>query len=678
MFRGLCCVGDAMKKLPGRRQVLKGAAAACAALLLPGKEEVADSALRVAGEDVEIQIAPVSRHTVRLTVVPVKRASENGQPMNVMGDGSLVQSSWGPPLATLRGLSSPRTIKAGNLRVKVSADPIAFTIASERGAPIHQMKLDKETGVLSFTTGNASLLGLGEGGPQFDRRGSTDRMVSGQGGYKLPTHGGRVPIPWLIGTSGWAMYFHQPFGTFDFTGTESKFLPVSPDAALPLDMCFVAASEPAMIMAEYARLTGYAEMPPLWSFGYQQSHRTLASREEIIAEAKTFREKKLPCDTMIYLGTGFCPSGWNTNNGEWDFNRKVFDDPKAVIDELHAQHFKVALHAVIRAREMSGTVRDACDGSKPVESQPSYYWKLHQPVFALGVDGWWPDEGDPMNAPSRLARNRMYWEAPQLDRPNERPFALHRNGHAGMQRYCAFLWSGDVYSTWETLRTHVPVAINTGLSGIPYWGTDIGGFVPTKEYTGELHVRWFQFGAFCPLFRSHGRTWHLRLPWGWNTGELGPDEVKTYTGGAANPDPGELHNADVEPICRKYLDLRYRLLPYLYTAIRESHGTGLPVMRALWLHYSGDPAAVARGDEYLWGRDMLVAPVTEKGATSRTLYLPRGTWYDFWTNEAISGGSEITRPVDLETIPLYVRAGAIIATGPVKQHTGEDVDAPPT
>ena len=147
---------------------------------------------------------------------------------------------------------------------------------------------------------------------------------------------------------------------------------------------------------------------------------------------------------------------------------------------------------------------------------------MHRPVFALGVDGWWPDEGDALNLPSRLVRNRMYWEAPQLDRPNERPFALHRNGAAGMQRYGSFLWSGDVHSEWETLKTHLPVAVNVGLTGIPYWGTDIGGFIPTKEFTGELYVRWFQFAAFCPLFRSHGRTWKLRLPWGWNTGETGP------------------------------------------------------------------------------------------------------------------------------------------------------------
>jgi alpha-glucosidase/alpha-D-xyloside xylohydrolase len=184
----------------------------------------------------------------------------------------------------------------------------------------------------------------------------------------------------------------------------------------------------------------------------------------------------------------------------------LWPDPKAIFEQLHQEHFKVALHVVIKARAMHGTVHDPCDPKQPIEEQPSCYWGEHRDIFSLGVDGWWPDEGDPLNIASRLVRNRMYWEGPQLDRPNERPYALHRNGYAGMQRYASFLWSGDVYSTWETLRTHIPIAVNTGLTGIPYWGTDIGGFVPTKEFTAELYVRWFQFGAFCPLFRSHGRN----------------------------------------------------------------------------------------------------------------------------------------------------------------------------
>jgi alpha-glucosidase (family GH31 glycosyl hydrolase) len=244
-----------------------------------------------------------------------------------------------------------------------------------------------------------------------------------------------------------------------------------------------------------------------------------------------------------------------------------------------------------------------------------------------------------------------------------------------MQRYGAFLWSGDVSSTWETLKTHIPIAINTGLSGMPYWGTDIGGFVPTKELTAELYTRWFQFGALCPLFRSHGRTWKLRLPWGWNMGNPGPVEVSGYAQGAT-PDESQLHDARVEPICRKYLDLRYRLLPYLYSAVRESTKTGLPVMRALWLHYPDDPDAVARGDVFLWGRDILAAPVVEQGAKERRLYLPKGTWHDYWSGERHEGGREITRAVELDTLPLYVRAGAILPVGPVRQYTAEKVDEP--
>jgi alpha-glucosidase/alpha-D-xyloside xylohydrolase len=556
---------------------------------------------------------------------------------------------------------------------------------------VQQLRLDEESGELSFLTGDKPLLGFGEGGPQFDRRGAVYSNRNGQGGYQLRTHGGRVPVQWLIGTGGWAMFIHRPVGAFDLTASEGRLTPRGSVSvgALPVDLFIVGAKEPAEVMAEYARLTGKPELPPLWSFGYLQSHRTLAGPQEISWVARTFREKRLPCDALIYLGTDFTPSGWNTHNGEFTWHSGNFPAPKAMIGELHAQHFKVVLHTVLEGQRLTGTVADPCtaaplpsgrtaDGKWPDDRQVSCYWPVHKQLYDAGIDGWWPDQGDGLDQDSRLARIRMYYEGSQQLRPNQRVFALHRNGQAGMQRFAAFLWSGDVYSTWETLKMHVPIAINTGLTGIPYWGTDIGGFVPTKEYTGELHVRWFQFGAFCPLFRAHGRTWHLRLPWGWNTGEPGPSEVANYTGGAANPDVSELHNAEVEPICRKYLELRYRLMPYLYSAVRESYDTGLPIMRALWLHYSDDAEAVARGDQYLWGRDLLCAPVTEKGAAARRLYLPRGDWYDFWTEEKFTGGREISRRVDLATMPLYVRSGSILPLGPVKQYTGEKVDGPLT
>lgn len=182
-------------------------------------------------------------------------------------------------------------------------------------------------------------------------------------------------------------------------------------------------------------------------------------------------------------------------------------------------------------------------------------------------------------------------------------------------------------------------------------------------------MRWFQFAAFCPLFRSHGRNWHLHTPWGWDGGDGGPPETANFT-----PDPAELHNKEVEPICRKYLELRSQLMPYSYTALKDSTESGLPLLRALWLHHPDDPQAVQRGDEYLWGRDLLVAPVVEKGATRRRVYLPKGEWHDFWTGERVTGGREVERAVDLATIPLYVRAGAVIPTGPVRQYDEEPVE----
>jgi alpha-glucosidase (family GH31 glycosyl hydrolase) len=657
-----------------RRAVLKGLGAAGGIpFRVASGDMVKEAPLRVAGSLVEVAVTPIDARIIRINIVPLPF----GRPQPIPHDGSLVRQDWGSPVVRITDARHSVSLSSQEWRLTISPEPLTVRVEAPDGRLIQHLRVDGETGSFTFHLGDGPVLGLGEGGPQFDRRGSADRMRSGQGGYRLRTHGGRVPVPWLIGTAGWAMFVHQPYGNFDLTGAEGRFAPAGPSSALPLDLFIVTAREPAQIMAEWARLTGHAEMPPLWALGYQQSHRTLASREEVLSIARTFREKKLPCDVLIYLGTGFCPSGWNTGHGSFTFNPSVFSDPKAMLDALHAMHFHVVPHVVIRSKSLRGSVRDPSMPGPREQDDASAYWDTHRQVFAMGVDGWWPDEGDPLDAASRLARIRMYWDGPRLDRPDRRPYALHRNGYAGMQRYGAFLWSGDVDSSWETLRTHVPIAINTSLTGIPYWGTDIGGFVPTRELTGELYVRWFQFGAFCPLFRSHGRTWKLRLPWGWNTGELGPNEIRGY-GYAANPGPEELHNPDVEPICRKYLELRYRLLPHLYSVVREGCLTGLPIIRALWLHDPDDREGRARGDEFLWGPNLLVAPVTEKGATTRRLYLPRGRWYDFWTGEPLEGGREISRAVDLATVPLYVRAGTILPIAPVRQSTDEPVDGPLT
>ncbi|MGC1302677.1 MAG: TIM-barrel domain-containing protein [Caulobacteraceae bacterium] len=604
------------------------------------------------------------------TCIRLERIGDGSAPPE---DGVLARPAGPRPTLTL-SLSRARTLRCGGLKLVVLPGGGGLRIEASSGRVVQQIRFEPDG--FAFRLGDGPLFGLGQGGPQFDRRGDVDPMTSGQGGYELKTHGSRQPVQWLVGASGFGLFVHQPLGRFDLSGAEGRF--ISPGPAAPaLDLFISGAGEPAGVMADYARITGLPEMPPKWSLGYQQSHRTLGSPEDIITEARRFREAKLPCDAMIYLGTGFCPNGWNTDNGEFAWNPRAFPDPKAAIDQLHALDFKVVLHAVIEGHHLTGRVTDPCtapplpsgrtpDGHWPPDRQASCYWPVHKPLVDLGVDGWWPDQGDGLDPVSRLNRNRMYFEGQQLYRPNRRVYALHRNTWAGMQRFAAFLWSGDVASTWETLKTHVPVGINTGLSGIPYWGTDIGGFVPTEEYTSELFVRWFQFAAFNPLFRSHGRDWRMHLPWGWSDGVRGPPETPKW-----NPDPQSLHDPRVEPICRKYLELRYRLMPYLYTAVRETCDTGLPIMRAMWLHYPHDPAASARGDQYLYGRDLLVAPVVERGAASRSLYLPEGVWYDFWTHEKLEGGREIARPVGLEDLPLYVRAGAVIPLGPVVQHTGE-------
>ena len=636
-----------------------------AALCLAPRQAGAADPLKMAGKPVELALVPVSNRTLRLSLLPV---DSSGRVAPIAADPAIVVPSSTAPILRARELSGERSFNWDRLRLKVTAAPLAVSIEDHSGKLVQRIEFDSATGAITFRNSASPVFGLGEGGPQFDRRHQQYTMRNGQIMPDRRTVGARMPIPWLISSDGWAIFFHQPFGILDLNGQESRFEAAENSPAVPLDLFFVAAPEPGEILKEYAQLTGFPHMPPLWSLGYQQSHRTLDSRQEVMTEAREFREKNLPCDTLIYLGTGFCPSGWNTGHGSFTFNEKVFPDPAKMIQELHQEHFHVILHLTRPPEKLYGTAADSGAAAQDVNDAANY-WAAHRAVFDLSVDGWWPDEGDGLSPQSRLARNRMYWEGPLKERPNERPWALHRNGYAGLQRY-GWLWSGDINSDWAAFAAQIPVGLNTGLTGIPYWGTDTGGFVPTKEYTGELYVRWFQFSTFCPLFRSHGRTWKLHLPWGWNTGEYGPIEEKEL------PDPKELHNAAVEPICRKYLDLRYQLMPYLYSLVRETHDSGMPIMRAMWLHYPDDPRAVGRSDQYLWGKDMLVAPVIEAGAAARQVYLPRGGWYDFWTGERSDGGRQIERKVDLATLPLYVRAGAILPMGPTRQYVTQPVDKP--
>lgn len=654
-----------------RREAAKRLGSAAAALALSpdvlarAKSSSLDpEPLTIAGQAVELRLTEASARTLRITLLPVSSSGVTGL---LPESDVLAQRSWPAPFLKTRSIGSPQKFTWGSHPLTVFANPLSLVVESQAGIPIQHLQIDSRDGTVSFLSGGRPIFGLGEGGRQFDRRGSAYPMRHGERVPDLATDGARMPVPWIIGASGWAAFFHLPAGTFDLSRDPGTFRPQSPP--LPLDF-FLVIGNPETILAEYARLTGLPHMPPAWALGYQQSHRTLSNREEVIGEADEFRRKNLPCDVLIYLGTGFCPSGWNMGHGSYTFNPRVFPDPAAMISELHRQHFKVVLHEDKPPQRLTGKM------GSPGSASPynvNSYWKEHLPVFDLGVDGWWADEGDWLTNDECLLRNRMYWEGSLAARPNVRPYTLNRNGYAGLQRY-GWLWSGDTKSTWQTLRDQIAVGLNTGLSGIPYWGSDTGGFAPSPELTGELYARWFEFSAFCPLFRSHGRTWKLRLPWGWDTGSYGPIESPQ----TSLPPLSALHDARVEPICRKYLDLRSRLLPYLYTAIRAAHDTGMPVMRALWLSDPDDASAVERDDEYMWGPSLLIAPVLEPGATSRALYLPRGSWYDFWTNERVEGGREITRAVDLATLPIYARAGAVIPLSPISQFTSEEPRRPMT
>ena len=613
-----------------------------------------------APELLNLTLTAMTAYTLRIGIAPVT----DDAPDYELG---VVTSKWPSPLER-SGLDRATDFRWGKYTIQVSEDPLRVAV-TEGGKTRQEIRFDPGSTDIHFML-DGPVFGLGEGAHPFDHRGTKEGRINGQESPDLRTFGARVQIPWVISPSGWGILVGQPLGGFEFTQQEATYR--GPQATSTRNVFLIFGDGPAEVLREYAQLTGFPHMPPRWCLGYQQSHRTLASSEEVLEIVKTFREKKLPCDAVIYLGTGFCPSGWNTGHGSFTFNEKVFPDPAAMLEKIHAENFKVILHVVPPA-DFHGAVSDS-EGAAKAPGDAVTYWEQHAALERLGVDGWWPDEGDQFSVYGRLERNRMYFEGSREVKPDVRPFALHRNGYAGLQRY-GWLWSGDTSSTWQTLRAQIMDGIATGLSGIPYWGSDTGGFVPTRELTPELYIRWFQWSSFCPSFRGHGRAWKLRLPWGWNTGDPGPKEVNGDW--VENwPPEADMHRPDIENICRKYLNLRYQLLPYIYSAVAQAHESGMPLMRALCLGWPQDPEAVLTDDAYMWGDHFLVAPVYELKAASRRTYLPAGKWWDYWTGTGVEGGGVVARDVDLDTMPLYVKAGAIVPMSPVRQYTGEPTSEP--
>jgi alpha-glucosidase (family GH31 glycosyl hydrolase) len=691
------------------RVITKRLAFVCPAMLfvfLGGVEPTAAGPLTVAGQPAVLKIRAAGEGSIRVTLKP-----ESFKPEFLAGP-VLPEKTYPRPVLTLRDVKKPVTATVAGLLVTVQPDPLRVTVAGRDGTVIQALTFQAD-GSVSFMLDDQPVLGMGEGGPkptkgtdwraasvEFDRRGRLHEMNPR---WQGDAYGSRNPVALLIGTRGWGLFFATPWGQFDLRQPDSgRFIPIEAKDAtamrqsfatqqkqlgkgLPpmetfvpglLDVFIFDARQPEVFMKDLSAVSGAAVLPPKWSLGYMQSHRTLEDDAQMVGIVDTFRAKRIPLDAVIYLGTGFTPRGWNTKQPSFDFNPEVFKrNPAEVIAELHKRNVKVALHIVPWDRDRLPCLQGSIPPKRGESLDASHiadYWQQHVELVKAGVDAWWPDEGDWFDLHERMERHQLYYEGPIATQPDRRPWSLHRNGHLGVARWGGWVWSGDTESSWKTLEAQIAVGLNHSLSLGPYWGSDIGGFFPNQELTGELYARWFQFAAFCPSFRAHGRTWWTRLPWGWGLDQLGPIE------GNEPPLVSELNNPAIEPIARRYAELRYQLLSYNYTLAWQTRQTGLPFMRALWLHYPNDEQARGRGDEYLWGRDLLIAPVFEKAATNRELYLPPGLWYDWWTAEKQEGGRSIVRPVDLATMPIYVRAGAIIPVDPVRQFTGEKISAPLT
>ncbi|HYN08934.1 MAG TPA: TIM-barrel domain-containing protein [Vicinamibacterales bacterium] len=699
-------------------QTLTSGSLALIVVLLSGATAAQPFQIAAAGQPAQLDIRAAGDHAIRVTLKPLTfKADFPATP-------AVAERTYPAPAVSLRDITTPVRRTIGGLTVDVRSSPLTVSVRNRRGQPVQELVFESD-GRLSFRLDEHPVLGMGEGGPrpqqgrpwradppQFDRRGKLDTM---EPRWQADMYGSRNPVAMLLGTAGWALFVATPWVQVDLQNKDrGVFLPWKPTPAdqvpqnernqqqalgkgLPpidrivpglYDVFVVDARDPTAALKDFSTITGPAVMPPKWALGYMQSHRTLEDDQQILGIVDTFRSKQIPLDAVIYLGTGFAPRGWNTRQPSFDFNPDVFKrDPKTVLADMHARNVKVIVHMVPWDRDrlptLHGTI-PARPGETADNSHIETYWQQHIGLVKAGIDAFWPDEGDWFNLFERIKRFQLYYQGMLSTTPNVRPWSLQRNGYPGIAQWGGWVWSGDTDSSWKTLEAQIAVGLNYSLSIGPYWGSDIGGFYPNSELTGELYARWYQFAAFCGSFRSHGRVWHTRLPWGWGLSDVGPREYGNNNAPIKPDDPrnilpSELNNPAIEPIAKKYAELRYQLLPYTYTLAWEARESGLPLMRAMWLHYPDDVRARGIGNQFMWGRDLLIAPVFEKGAAARAVYLPEGDdWYDWWTNLRLKGGQELIRKVDLATMPIYVRTGAIIPVDPVRQYTSQPVNEPTT
>ena len=442
------------------------------------------------------------------------------------------------------------------------------------------------------------------------------------------------------------------------------------------------------VVKRYHIITGTHPMPPMWALGYHQCRWSYYPESKVKMVTKTFREKKIPCDG-IYLDIDYM-DGYRC----FTWNRKYFPDPKRMIKELSAQGFKtvVIIDPGIRVDDNYSVFKEGkenryfcrrCDDyfmeghvwpgrcQFPDFTNPEvreWWGNLFEELVQLGVAGVWNDMNEPAvfgtgtfpddvrhqydghRGSHRKAHNvygmqmvRATYEGLRKIMKNKRPFTITRAGYAGVQRFSS-VWTGDNVASWEHLLLGNIMCQRLSVSGVSFCGTDIGGF--SGEPDGELFTRWIQMGTFSPFMRAHsaGDT-KEREPWSFG---------EPYTS-----------------INRKFIELRYRLLPYLYSAFWEHHRYGFPILRPVVMQEQEELSNHFRQDEFTYGDKILICPVLAAGQKQRKVYLPKGKWYNFWTHELEEGGKEVMVATPLETMPIFVKAGSIIPEYPVMQYVGE-------
>ncbi len=498
-----------------------------------------------------------------------------------------------------------------------------------------------------------------------------------------------ISVPMLLSSNGYGIFWNN--------GSRSRFnnrfphaFYLSSEVADAMDYYFIYGPEFDSIVAAYRTLTGAAPMFGKWAYGYWQCKNRYDSQQEILGIAHKYRELHIPLDNIVQDWFW-----WNTM-GEMVFN-KNYPDAKGMVDDLHKNNVHLMISVWPYFRPGSPVYDDMqrrgffVDKTIAPSFHPvgqalydafnpdarKYYWKLmNDALFKIGADAWWMDTTEPETEgreTNLLVTNKIalgngaryvneypvattsaVHDGQRGESDQKRVFILSRSGYAGVQRNAVAVWSGDVNPNWETLRRQIPAGLNLSVSGIPYWTTDIGGFVsanPDNPAYRELYVRWFEFGTFCPIFRAHG------------TRDTNQNEIWSY-------------GPDAQKILTSYDRLRYRLMPYTYSVAWKVTSEGYTLMRPLVMDFRTDVRAQNTGDEYLFGPSILVAPVTEQGATSKHLYLPQTKWYDFWTGLALTGGQAVDAGAPLKTLPLFVRAGSILPLGPDVEFASEKAADP--